>query len=361
MANTGKSEAMDTRRPLPECASLAIGSLPYTDVSEAIDRMIEFNSICPAWPQLPAIDYREGMYIQFAECMPAAIVDENRRRVWFDVERAPEEMASFYERHFAREPGLCRISPDHARGFEPFLERMPTPGALFIKGQVTGPVTFGFTVTDAENKPVIYHEDLFAAIVTALALKGGWQAGRFREQAPDLTPVIFFDEPFLTQVGSAIISLPAEKVTASLRECYEPVTAVGGLTGTHVCGGTDWGLLASTGVDIIHFDAVDHFQELLIYGQELAQFLERGGMLAWGIIPTDERSLEMGQGDAVNDLIAGAERVARLAPHGIDVQEVLRRSFVSQSCGLGSRSAEIAGRCLSLAAEVADVLHSQIC
>ena len=37
---------------------------------------------------------------------------------------------------------------------------------------------------------------------------------------------------------------------------------IDGYTGTHVCGGTDWGLLAATEVDILHFDAFKHMQEI---------------------------------------------------------------------------------------------------
>ncbi|MHB8174960.1 MAG: uroporphyrinogen decarboxylase/cobalamine-independent methonine synthase family protein [Thermoleophilia bacterium] len=348
-------------QPLPRCASLAIGSLPHTDVEAAVELMIARNPVCPAWPQLPRLDFREGMYAQYAECMPAAIIDAERRRVWFDVERAPAEMAEFYERYFAGDAGLCAISADFAQGFHPFIERLPLPQARFLKGQVTGPASFGLTVTDAANKPVLYHPDLFETVVKALALKGGWQVRQFLDAAPGAKPVIFFDEPYLTQVGSAVISLPAEQIVASLNECFAPVHELGGYTGTHVCGGTDWGLLASTEVDILHFDAADHQQELFCYEVELAGFLERGGMLAWGMIPTDERSLRMSGAAVAEQVIRSAEKVAAFAPSGIDELEVLQRSFVSQSCGLGSREAGIAERCLELAAEVSDALDRQIC
>ncbi len=348
------------RRPLPKCASLAIGSLPHTSVTAAVDLMIEFNPVCPAWPQLPRLDFREDMYVQFSECMPGVVLDLARRRLWFDMDRTPIEMAGFYERYLAQETGLCHISADYARGLEPFLERLPTPEALFVKGQVTGPSTFGLSVKDGENRPVLYQEHLFDAVVKALQLKGSWQAERFLAAAPDLTPVIFFDEPYLTQAGSAMISLPPEQISASLSECFAPVAAKGGYAGTHVCGATDWGLLAETDVDILHFDAADHAQEFFLYKNEIAAFLERGGLLAWGMIPTDERSLDLSGGEVADRVMAAAERVAGFAPTGIDAEAVLKHSFVSQSCGLGSRSTAVAERCLALATETASLLAAQL-
>jgi len=341
-------------KPLPRCATIAVGTLPNNDADAAVDLMFSSNPVCPAWPQLPKMDFRESMYVQFAEGMPAAIIDEAGRRIWFDVEKAPEEMAYFYERYLEDDLDFMAISADYARGFEPTIKRLPGSGARFAKGQVTGPLSFGLTVTDAAQKPVLYHADLFEAIVKALAYKGRWQVEQFRRAAPDLQPVIFFDEPYLTQVGSALISLPPDQVVSCLNECY---AAIDGYTGTHVCGGTDWGLLASTTVDILHFDAFRHMQELLIYEREIAGFMERGGMLAWGIVPTGRKAFERNARELAEMVMEGAAKVAGFGG-SLSVESVLEHSFISESCGLGSRDEETAGRCLSLAAEVSDVLSS---
>ncbi len=336
---------------------MAIGSLPHTDAGAAVEAMFRFNPKCPGWPQLPKIDFREGMYIQYAEGMPAAVIEAADRRIWFDLERAPMDMAEFYEHYLAEDVEYAAISPDYARGLEAMLEQLPLAGAKFTKGQVTGPVSYGLTVTDAARKPVLYHEDLFEAIVKMLALKGRWQAERFRAAAPEQLPIIFYDEPYLTQVGSAMIALPREQVVSVLNECYE---AIDGYTGTHVCGGTDWGLLASTEVDILHFDAFKHMQELLIYEREIAAFMERGGMLAWGIVPTGSKALELEAADLAGLVIRGAEKVAGFGG-GLATEDVLARSFVSEACGLGSRDVETAEGCLALAAAVSDVLRAEIC
>jgi len=344
-------------RVLPRCATLAIGSLPHTDAEAAVEMMFRYNPVCPGWPQLPKIDFRESMYIQYAEGMPAAVVEEDGRRIWFDLEKAPGDMTFFYEHYLEDDLDHLAISPAYARGLELMAARLPSPGARFAKGQVTGPVSFGLSVTDAAQKPILYHDDLFEAIVKTLAFKGRWQAERFRQVAPELQPVIFFDEPYLTQVGSAMISLPAEQVVSCLNECY---AVVDGYTGTHVCGGTDWGLLASTDVDILHFDAFRHMQELLIYEKEIAGFMERGGMLAWGIVPTGGKAFEGNSRELAEMVLAGVHKVAGFGG-SITEEAVLESSFISESCGLGSRDEKTAERCLSLAAEVSDVLISELC
>ena len=315
--------------------------------------MLKYNPVCPGWPQLPKTDFHEGMYVQFAEGMPAVFIDDDKRTISFDIEKAPEEMAVFYEHYLEEDVEYCAISAEYARGLFLFLERLPVRGSLFTKGQVTGPISFGLSVTDRDKKPVLYHADLFEAIVKTLAMKGRWQATQFLAAAPSQKPVIFFDEPYLTQVGSALISLSQEQVKANLNECY---AAIDGYTGTHVCGGTDWGLLASTDVDILHFDAFRHMDELLIYENEIASFMERGGMLAWGIVPTGKKVFELSADELSHRLMEGAARVAGFGG-GVTTEDVLSHSFVSESCGLGSRGTETSVRCLSLAMEVSDALQ----
>lgn len=346
------------RSLLPECAALAIGTVPHVDAGEAVDFVLEYKPACPSWPQLSQADFKENMYVQFVECMPAVRIDESGRRAFFDVEHAPDEMAIFYELLFEGNADFCGIGPEFARGFHEFLKKPLPQKARFIKGQVTGPCSFGLTMTDADGKPVLYHDDLFEALIKALALKGRWQVEQFRKKAPGLQPVIFFDEPYLTQVGSALISLSPSQVSEFLNECY---AAVDGLTGTHVCGGTDWGLLASTDVDILHFDAADHVREFLLYEKEIAAFMERGGMLAWGIVPTNEQAFDLTAADAVCAVVNGAEKVAGFGPAGLTAEDVLRRSFISEACGTGSLSIGLAQHCFSLTAEISDELSLQIC
>lgn len=344
-------------RPLPDCATIAIGTLPHTDPAAAVEFMIEHHPDCPSWPQLPRADFREGMYIQYSEGMPAAVIDTGRQSIHFDSEAAPSAMAEFYELYLEGGADFCAITPEFARGFRPFLDRLAETGARFVKGQVTGPASFGLTVTDEAGKPVLYHADLFEAMVKALALKGRWQVEQFRGAAPDLQPIMFYDEPYLTQVGSALISLPPEQVVANLDECY---AAIDGYTGIHVCGGTDWGLLMSTTVDILHFDASEHSQEFLIYAKELAGFIERGGMIAWGIVPTSQTVLEKDAAGMADEVLRQAEKVAGFCGSGYGTGEVLRRSFISEACGTGTLTLPLAERCYSLADEVSRVLRDQI-
>lgn len=75
----------------------------------------------------------------------------------------------------------------------------------------------------------------------------------------------------------------------SLSESFQ---AVQGQKEIHGCGNTDWGLLLSTRLDLLSFDVYGYLENLSLYPKELTNFLERGRILTWGLIPTSEEILK---------------------------------------------------------------------
>jgi hypothetical protein len=65
-----------------------VGSSPHTDAEPLVKSMLERFPAVPAWPQLPARDIRESMYVQYAEGLPGAVVDLERQRIFFRQDEA---------------------------------------------------------------------------------------------------------------------------------------------------------------------------------------------------------------------------------------------------------------------------------
>jgi hypothetical protein len=102
------------------------------------------------------------------------------------------------------------------------------------------------------------------------------------------------------------------------------------LTGVHCCGNTDWSLLMRTNVDIINFDAVDYLESLAIYPEQLSGFLEKGGVLAWGVVPNDGRINQ----ESADDILLRLRRGVRvLEEKGVPRDLLLRRIIITPACG----------------------------
>jgi methionine synthase II (cobalamin-independent) len=342
----------------PRFAMIAIGSLPHTDPELACRLMLEAFPEVAAWPQLPRLGFRENMYAQYSEGLPGIKVDDSAKRLWFQVDDSlDDELEDFYQAVIEEDLDRFRISAEYASGLDVFLggafaeELAERP---YVKGHVTGPISYGLTVTDQNRKASLYNETLEQAIVKGLTLKGKWQSRELRRAAPGAKVVIFYDEPYLHSVGSALISVSREQVVGEISECLAGCGA--DVTGVHCCGNTDWSLVFATGVDVVHFDAYEYLEQFVAYDREIGEHFQRGGVIAWGVIPKDESVLKVSADDLVDVLESGFDI---LESKGLDRSTVARGSMVSPSCGLGPATVEVAERALELTREVSDKMRGR--
>lgn len=342
----------------PKCLATAVGSMPHTDPRRACQIVGRHLPELPAWPQLPRLSFMENMYVQYSEGLPWARVDEGAERIHFETSKGMEEgLEQFYQNYLGGNLDYFAISPDHARGFHEALEVARGggfPRMLYLKGQVTGPVSFGLTVTDEGKRSIQYNDALKDVVIKNSAMKARWQVERMKAVAPGV--IIFIDEPYLASFGSAYVSLSREDVVGALDEVIAAIHEAGSLAGVHCCGNTDWSILMETGVDILNFDAYDYAETITLYPEELRRFLGRGGVLAWGVVPTteavageDEKSLlERFEGD-----------LERLTAHGFSQEELLGSTLITPSCGTGSLSVELSERVFRLTEAISRELRGR--
>jgi len=337
---------------------IAIGSLPHADAELACRLMLEAFGEVAAWPQLPGLGFRENMYAQYSQGLPGIRLDAAAKRMWFQVDDALDsELEEFYQAVIEEELDRFAITSDFAAGLALFLDgtfaeelaRRP-----YVKGHVTGPISFGLTVTDQNKRASLYNETLEQAIVKGLTLKGKWQSRELRRAAPGAKVVIFYDEPYLHSVGSALISVSREQVVGEIKECLAGCGA--DITGVHCCGNTDWSMVFATGVDVVHFDAYEYMEPFVAYDAEIAEHLARGGSIAWGIIPKDETVFKVSAQDLLDRL---EDAFDLLEARGLDRGTLAARALVSPSCGLGSATIEVADRSLELTAELSAAMKDR--
>jgi hypothetical protein len=254
------------------------------------------------------------------------------------------------------------LSPNYAAGFKEFVSRLPEHVAsrdvYMLKGQVTGPFTLGTNLLDQDGRCSYYHDDLRDVVVKAVALNAMWQMAQLG--AYDLPLMIFLDEPSLVGFGSqTFLTVSREDVLGDINEVTAAIHAQGGLAGVHCEENTDWSLLMESDLDILDFDAYDHMQAITLYPAELRAFLERGGWLGWGIVPTLDR--EAAATETLPSLMARFEAgVRRLMAKGLDRELLLRRALVTPSCGAGGVLTEpLAERVLRLLRELSLALRSR--
>jgi hypothetical protein len=188
------------------------------------------------------------------------------------------------------------------------------------------------TIVDENKRAIYYNEEFRDMIVKALAMKCRWQIKKFQPFAENI--ICFIDEPILSAFGSSTyVSVKREDVVAILNEVIEAVHADNALAGIHCCGNTEWSILIDAGVDIVNFDAFGYGDTIIMYADSVKKHLERGGMLAFGVVPTSAAIREQ----TVATLEAQLEKVMDgLAAKGIDKQLITSQAIITPSCGTGS-------------------------
>ncbi len=356
----------------PRCLATTIGSLPHTDVALGARLAIESTPEIPSWAQFPKRTFYENMMVQFTERMPGLVEDVEGERVYFDTTALDfiEQLTDFYSRYLAATEAedssaldSFGLSSQYAAGFAEFLARLPAsvsqqPPPVMLKGQVTGPFTLGTNLLDQDRRCSYYDDQLRDVIVKTVALKAMWQMARLSAFGPRV--MIFLDEPALLGFGSqTFITISEEDVIRDINEVVAAIHAQGGLSGIHCEADTDWSLLMRTDLDILNFDAYDHMQGITLYPAELHTFLERGGSLGWGIIPTLDK--EAAATETLPSLLDRFdEGVERLVRKGFERELLLRRALITPSCGAGGvLTAPLAERVLGLLRQMSTHLRDQ--
>lgn len=328
-----------------------IGSLPFTDVEEACSLVFQHVPEAPHWPQLPRVSPHEGMIDQFLEGMPGVL--EEGGKAYLRALEPYQEWEQFYKDYERGNLEAFAVSAERAQGLHAFLQeigrRDPPP---FVKGQVTGPITLGLSLKEQGGAAAFFNQDLRDMLVKLVAMKARWQEETFRYLVPQAETIIFLDEPILSSYGSAFMNVGREEVINALREAIAPLQ---GLKGVHICGNTDWPMIMETGLDIIDFDAFYYLSSFLLYTEQLRAFLEGGGAIGWGIVPTDEEALKSVQpSDLARKLTEGMNQ---LVQEGIPQGLLAKRSLITPSCGTGSLSEDGARRAYGMTAEVTALLR----
>jgi len=331
-----------------------IGSLPHQDAESALDLIFKYAANIPFWPQLPKRSLREGMVAQFSENIPCLKI--NLSGVYFDPREKEEELERFYEKAIANDFDYFKISQDYALGLYKFYERLNRlnlSAVEFLKLQVTGPFTFASAVNDNSGIALLHDKVFMQAVIKSLNMKALWQANMFKGFGKKI--IMFIDEPYLGCFGSAYTPVDRRDVTEGLMEFTEGLKPSCDMLGVHCCGNTDWSILAeSKNIDIISFDAFDYQEKFVLYAESIKGFLNRGGIICWGIVPTQEFTGEENVELLIRKIRQG---IGSLVKKGVDEELLRTRLIVSPACGLGTFAQQKAEKIFRLLSETSDFIR----
>lgn len=327
---------------------------------------MRFFKEIPHWPQLSRLSSAENMINQYTSPLinSGLLFQKPGKLPIFntDSEDWIDRQAAFYSIYLevikSNDQSLYdqfAFPAEYAAGFYAFVRHIETHGtgdARWLKGQITGPITIGLQLVDQKGRYAYYDDQLRDLIIKNLVVQAAWQVralGRF-----GLPVIVFIDEPTLHVYGqSTYITLSRDKIIEDINDVVHAIKDAGALAGIHSCGSTEWSIPLESDADIVGFDAFNYFTSLELYFSELNSFLSRGGSLAWGLIPTSEKILNL-RAEDLADLYK--RQIDTFQKKGANRDLLRRQTLITPSCGAGNLSIIVSEKVYSLTAEVSSLL-----
>jgi len=263
------------------CKTTAMGIMPHTNIEKALELALSLD--VPFWPQLPKVSYYEDMYAQASQNFPGIAVDLENKRLNFNTTRFEQELSNYFEKSDSIE--TFALSREYSLVFHKFLAK-DLRGYHAIRGQITGPVSFGFNVIDENRKPIIYNEEVRAILFDFIQRKVNAQYRELKERNPNA--FVWVDEPGLGYVFSGLAGYNDRQAKEDYRNFIQGLE---GPKGLHLCANVNLPYLLELGIEILSFDAYQIEFMPKEYANAVAEFLRSGGIISWGIVPTESTIL----------------------------------------------------------------------
>ena len=304
--------------PIPgNLLTTAMAVMPHTDVSRALDVALSLD--IPFWPQLPNYNYYEDMYVQAAEHFPGIVLDLKQRTLRFDMDKFIAE----FEETMARfdEPELFDISKTYSAVYHRFLA-LDLSDRPAIRGQLEGPISFGFNILDQDERPILFDDTVRPFMFEFMAKRINVQLERLQKR--NANAFMFVDEPGLQFLFSALSGYGDMKAKADLDLFFSQVDQPRGI---HLCGNPDWDFLLGLDLDVLSLDVYTNAEVFASYAGAIKRFIDRGGIIVWGIVPTGIEAFEQ---ENIPRLIDRLEEVWNvLASKGVDKHRLIAQGMLS--------------------------------
>lgn len=340
---------------LPAGQPLIWGGLPHRDGQAALDLLTTATPQVLGWASLPQRSFREVPLLQALAGFPGLVADIDREQVHVDraiAERGLDRLGLAYLRS---ESEVGVLAPEYAAGLSALLQHLePRETPLVLKIEVLGPVSLALQVVDERDRPLAYDPAMREALLQHLVQRIGWHYRQLSAMARHVLICLY--EPFLNALESPLCPLTWEDGAELIDRVLIDIPAHCGLI---IDGAFNWPLMLAAPIDLLVFNALEQRTALFEAAPAVAGFVERGGKLGWGLVPTDRDSFEQTTvAELAGQLEDAIQTLAQLS--GMSPERIAGATLVCQAGRLTeqtpAQAEAIVQRCVELAADIRERL-----
>ncbi len=344
------------------CGTTAMGIMPHKDVDKALELALGLD--IPFWPQLPHVSLYEDMYIQTSQNFPGIEIDFDKGRLAFHTVRFEEGLENYFMK--MELPETYTLTSEYSVVFQKFLSKN-LQNYKAIRGQITGPVSFGFKVLDENFKPIIYNEEVKTILIDFIQKKVNFQHQELKKKNPNA--FVWVDEPGLGYVFSGLSGYNDQQAK---KDYYDFVQGLEGPKGLHLCAEVNLPYLLELGIEILSFDAFQIGFMPKEYAWSVAEFIKKGGVISWGIVPTESSVLSIQTPEKLASVLSNYWEVIS-ENTALSLDQIAEQSLIaparcclvdvtmeaSEKCGISNVEEQIVEKAFSFLPEISSILKGK--
>ena len=340
---------------------LPYGSMPYKDEAHITRVMIKLFEKNPYLPLVPLISEDENILMRTLEKLPG--ISMNGKKIVLNIispffPEDAEKMEKIYNN--PSDEGLESYSSDsfYSEMFFKMIERTQPSEAVF---HLLGPFSLSQTIVNMEENQLLADKFYRKYIIQAETLKALWFIKKVKSLSPDTTPLIIFEEPKFNEFGVISKSNPdvtREVVVNLFSKIFQVLRSAGAGVGVQCFNKCDWQIPLDAGIDILSFGAYTNPANITIIADKITKFLEGGGYINWGIVPTMTEAIVK---SLTTDFLVTRfmKTVQGLVDEGVKRELIYRRSMVSVQGEFYNLPLMFAEKALMSSAQLADKIFKK--
>jgi hypothetical protein len=325
-----------TRSVFADGATAGVGSLPHVDVAAAAAFAIgEFDVAT-----IPSLPRRSSDELMLAQALVGV------QGVRLDAEGGIVVDASTVRPHATITTDIGCDAFAGIRGFLDLAAKVHLDGAA-VKWQFVGPVTLGVAL----HRAGLDRDSAFDLALSIVRSRLASMSAVVTDVLPNSRQMVVLDEPWFAELMHPGFPIPPDEAIDRMSSAMAALPSTT-LTGVHCCAPCDVATLLASGPNVISLPVAPELVDWVGY---LTRFLSDGGVIAWGVVPTEGPvpSTSERQWRALSDLWCA------LVQRGCDPVLLRRQSIVTPHCGLANHSVSVARRIARLTSEVGKRVQDQ--
>jgi len=319
-----------------------IGSLPHPNVDSALQHAFAMD--IPFLPQIPIRNKNEFMITQALEKLPGLKQQESGMSHldlsdWKSGSGAlNEQLDMAFKNDNPEAYEFFEPSNEFFNAWNPFLFELEDKRVTVGKIQLAGPLSCQWATRIEDGSLIDNHPDIGTQIFRLVLARSIAMARRI--QKTGAVALLYLDEP-----GLYVFNKSKANHLMALQELKLQIQTLKKekiLVGLHCCSNTDWDSILGLDLDVLSIDTGLSLQSLLKHESQVQTFLEGGGRLSLGVIPTGRAAQESILAhtptyfDHLKNVLTSGFSDSALQHH------VLSTSLYTPACGLALHSSQVA-------------------